>query len=130
MRLILAVGAVLLSVSCRKPEKLELHGPKPLGLPIFVGISNSPRRLLHMERPLYPAHLRYLGVQTVQLKCRILEGGSVSEIMFLNGPPELVPLARAAVARWRYEPFRIYDFMTGENTAQAAITVIDLRFEP
>ena len=130
MRVILAVGAVLQLVSCRQPETLELHAPKPPGLPIFARVSNSGGRLLHMERPRYPAHLRYLGSHTVQLKCTILENGSVSEITFLNGPPVLVPLARAAVARWQYEPFRIYDFMTGRNTAQAAITVIHLRFEP
>lgn len=116
--------------SCRQPETRELHAPKPPGLPIFVRVSNNGGRLLHMERPRIPANLRYLGANTVQLKCRVLEDGSVSEITLQNGPAELLPFARAAVARWRYEPFRIYDFMTGRNTAQAAITVIVLRFEP
>jgi hypothetical protein len=126
---ILAVGAVLQLVSCRQPETLELHAPKPPGLPIFAGVSNGGGRLQDMERLRIPAN-RYLGANTMQLKCRVLEDGSVSEITLQNGPAELLPFARAAVARWRYEPFRIYDFMTGRNTAQAAITVIVLRFEP
>jgi hypothetical protein len=64
------------------------------------------------------------------LKGTILEDGSVSEITLQNGPPQLLPVARAAVARWHYQPVRTYNPMTGSSTPQAIITVIDLRFEP
>jgi hypothetical protein len=130
MRLIEVIGALLLQLSCHQPDTLDLHAPKPSGLPIFAGDWSSGGRLLHMERPRYPADLHYLGVQTVRLKCTILEDGSVSEITLQNGPAQLLPFARAAVARWRYDPLRIYNPMTGRSTPQAIITVIDLRFEP
>jgi hypothetical protein len=129
VRVSLSVGALLLLVSCRPADTLELHAPNPPGLPIFVGVSNNGGRLLHMERPRIPATLRYLRANAVQLKCRVLEDGRVSEITLQNGPPELLPFARAAVARWRYEPFRVYDFMMGRRIPQAVITVIDLRFQ-
>jgi hypothetical protein len=129
MRLILVIGALLLPVSCHQPDRLDLHAPKPAGLPVFAGDWSSGGRLLHMERPRYPADLRYLGDQTVRLKCTILADGSVSEITLQNGPRQLLSVARAAVARWRYEPVRIYNPMTGRSTPQAIITEIHLRFE-
>jgi hypothetical protein len=83
-----------------------------------------------MERPRYPAELRYVAVQTVRLKCKILEDGSVAEMVFEDGPERLLPLARAALARWRYEPVRLYDPLTGQSTPVPVITIIDLRFDP
>jgi hypothetical protein len=129
MRLIAAIGGLLLTVSRHQADSLKLRAPKPPGLPIFAGNWSIGGRLSHMERPRYPADFCYLGDQTVGLKCTILEDGSVSDVTFQNGPAQLFSAALAAVARWRYEPVRIFDPMTGRSTAQAFITDIHLRFE-
>ena len=129
MRLILVIGALLLPVSCQQSDTPGLHAPEPPDLPVFAGDWSCGGRLLHMEKPRYPAELRYLGDQTVRLKCTILEDGSVSEITLQNGLRQLLPIAHATVARWRYQPVRIYNPMTGSSTPQAIITEIHLRFE-
>ena len=85
--------------------------------------------MLHIKKPRYPADLRYLGNQTVRLRCTVLEDGRVAEIIYQDGPVQLVPLARAAVAQWRYEPLRLYSPFTGRSDAVKFITTIDLRFE-
>jgi hypothetical protein len=129
MRLILAIGAVLLTSSCRQADSIELRALKPPGLPIFAGNWSSGGRLLRMEKPRCPADLRCRGVQTIRLKCTILEDGSVSKITFQDGPVLLLPSALAAVARWHYEPLRIYDPLTGKSTPHSFITEVHLRFE-
>ena len=130
MRLFAAIGALLLLVSCRPSDSLDLSAPKPPGEPIFAGDTLRTPRLLRKKKPRYPAELRYLGHQTVRLRCKILEDGSVADIAFESGPAQLLPYARAAAAQWRYEPFRLYNPMTSKSTPQAFITEIDVRFEP
>ena len=120
----------MLLVSCRQPDSLDLRAPKPRGVPIWAGDTLGTPRLLHMEKPRYPAELRHLGVQTVRLRCRILEDGRVADITFESGPEPLWPYARAAVAQWRYEPIRVYSPLTGRSTPQAVIDTIEVRFEP
>ncbi|MGA3097220.1 MAG: energy transducer TonB [Bryobacteraceae bacterium] len=130
MRLVAAIGALLLLVSCRRSDSLDLRAPKPPGVPIFAGDTLRTPRLLHMEKPRYPAELRYLGAQTVRLRCRILEDGRVVDIAFESGPEPLWPYARAAVAQWRYEPVRLYSPFTGRSAPQAVVVMIEVRFEP
>jgi hypothetical protein len=65
----------------------------------------------------------------VRLKCKILEDGSVAEMVAEDGLEQLLPLARAALARWRYEPVRFYSPLTGKSTPVPVITTIDLRFD-
>ena len=36
-------------------------------------------------------------------------------VEYVNGPAELVPYAKAAVERWRYEPTRLYNPYTGRR---------------
>jgi hypothetical protein len=121
---------LLSSLSCRQPECLDLEPPKPPGLPIFAGDRLDGARLLHVERPLYPAGLRHLGTQTVRLRGTILEDGTVIDISYMTGPPQLFPFARAAAARWRYEPVRLFNPFAGKSDLVRIFTVMEMRFEP
>ena len=125
----LAVPVLLAGMgSCRQREAVDLPRPKPPGLPIFAGNRTSGGRLLHFEKAEYPVQLRHLGYQTVLLKCRVLEDGTVTGISLEGGPAQLFPAARAAVERWRYDPLRLYDPFTGKSNAISYVSSIQISF--
>lgn len=109
-------------------RSLNIRPPKPPGPPIFAGNLTSGGHALHVVRPKYPRELRYLGYQTVGLRCWVAQDGTISEITYVNGPAELVPYAKAAVERWRYEPTRLYNPYTGKSDAVTVIVDVQVPF--
>src|SRR5215471_8582614 len=125
---VLYVGVASRLLFRRELQSLDMRSPKPPGPPIFAGNRTSGGRLLHFVKPEYPPELRDLGYQTVRLRCRVLEDGTVSEISHDGGPVDLFPYAKAAVERWRYEPLRQYDPFTGRSEAITKIDSIQVPF--
>jgi len=71
------------------------------------GEIQEPRRI-HGAPPVYPEMARRAGVQgDVVLECVIDEGGSVTDLRVVTGPPLLTQAALDAVRRWAYSPTRL-----------------------
>lgn len=55
--------------------------------------------------PQYPAEAKQARIEgTVVLAIIIGADGSVKDVREVDGPPELIPAAVAAVKKWRYRP--------------------------
>jgi TonB family protein len=63
-------------------------------------------KLLYKVDPVYPARIAS-GDREVILRITVDKTGTVQGVQVLSGPPALADRARAAVKRWRYEPFLI-----------------------
>jgi hypothetical protein len=109
-------------------QSLNIRPPKPPRPPIFAGNLTTSGQALHIVKPKFPRELRYLGYQTVSLRCRVAQDGTISEITYVNGPAELVPYAKAAVERWRYEPTRVYNPYTGKSDSVTVIVDVQVPF--
>ena len=63
------------------------------------------RQLVEQVAPKYPADAKQAGVQgTVILDVTVGVDGNVKEVREIDGPPELISAAVAAVKQWRYRP--------------------------
>ncbi|MFN7995498.1 MAG: hypothetical protein U0Q18_17945 [Bryobacteraceae bacterium] len=129
-RVLALLSMALVVTACRQTEENVIRPPKAPGLPIFAGDQLGSNRLLRKTSPEYPAALRGLGRQTVRLKFALLEDGRATDESYISGPEVLLPFARAALARWRYEPVRIYSPYIGKTEAVRVIAEADVRFEP
>jgi hypothetical protein len=109
-------------------RSLNIRPPKAPGPPIFAGNLTTGGHALYIVRPKYPRELRHLGYQIVSLRCRVAQDGTISEIRYVNGPEDLVPYAKAAVERWRYEPTRLYNRYTGKSDTVAVIVDVQVPF--
>ena len=134
-RLVCLVGITVLCAAVasrlllpRQVRPLDVRPPNPPGPPIFAGNLATGGQALHIVRPKYPRELRYLGYQTVNLRCRVAQDGTISGVTYVNGPAELVPYAKAAVERWRYEPTRLYNPYTGRRDAVPVIVDVQVPF--
>lgn len=64
-----------------------------------------PARLISQTNPSYPAQARQARLEgNVAFNITIARDGSVREIQLVSGHPMLVPAAREAVSKWRYQP--------------------------
>ena len=65
-------------------------------------------KLIHRVQPEYPAAARKAHIQgTVVLCAKIGKDGTLRNLRAASGPEELMPSAMAAVAQWRYKPYRL-----------------------
>ena len=65
----------------------------------------SPPQLLHQTMPKYPRAAKTAHIEgTVVLKAIIKKDGTIGDLQFVSGPPELVKAAVDAVKKWRYKP--------------------------
>jgi TonB family protein len=102
-------GALLTS---RKAADAATAAPVPgtrtvVTVPLRVTLTPDEARqqLVEQTPPEYPAGATQAQIQgTVVLAIVIGSDGSVKEARSIDGPPELIPAAIAAVKRWRYRP--------------------------
>ena len=77
--------------------------------------------LLQKVDPVYPASAKQQHVDgPVQFQANIGKDGSVSNLKFLTGKPQLTAAAAAALRQWKYKPYQV----NGQPTdVQTEITV-------
>jgi TonB family protein len=95
-------------------------------VPIRIDLdpAEATRQLIDHVAPEYPAEAKCARVQgTVPLLVTIGKDGSVTDVKEINGPPELVSAAVAAVKQWRYHPILF------RGQPQEASTVVDVAFK-
>ena len=85
----------------------------------------TPPRLLTGGTPDYPAALRTARVGgNVEVRFTIDSTGRVLNVQAVTGPPQLRPVAEAAVRRWRYAPAQL------GNVAVETQTSVSFNFDP
>ena len=85
----------------------------------------TPPRLLTGGTPDYPAALRTARVGgNVEVRFTVDSTGRVVNVQAVTGPPQLRPVAEAAVRRWRYEPAHV------GNVAVETQTSVSFNFDP
>src|ERR1035441_7518249 len=68
-------------------------------------LTHATRQLVEQVPPQYPAEASKAKIQgTVVLAIVIGADGGIKDIREIDGPPELIPAAVAAVKQWRYHP--------------------------
>jgi periplasmic protein TonB len=87
---------------------LNLAPPKPVAAPDPPSETAHPLRLIHRVEPKYPIAAEESRIEgTVRLHATIDARGAVVRLEPLSGPPALIPAARDAVRKWRYQPARL-----------------------
>ena len=77
-----------------------------LSAPQSQGISGG--QLIKQVSPVYPTRARAYRIEgRVTLTVMVNEDGSVSDVKVIQGAPVLAESAVAAVAHWRFQPFRL-----------------------
>ncbi|HET8550229.1 MAG TPA: M56 family metallopeptidase, partial [Bryobacteraceae bacterium] len=90
-----------------------------------VGGALQASRMIHMERPVYPASAKARGVEgTVLMRAVIGRDGNILNLEVLNTDidADLVTAAKDAVSKWRYEP----TLLNGEPVE--VVTEIEVNF--
>jgi TonB family protein len=68
-------------------------------------LAKTAPKVITKVNPVYPPEAKKAGIQgIVVLRATIEKDGSVSNLLALSGPPQLVKAALEAVQKWRYEP--------------------------
>jgi TonB family protein len=102
----------------------EAVATSPVPVPAAVA-RRTPPRLLTGGTPDYPAALRTARVGgNVEVRFTVDSTGRVVNVQAVTGPPQLRPVAEAAVRRWRYEPAHV------GNVAVETQTSVSFNFDP
>ena len=90
---------------------------------IFRGGVVEAALVIYAPKPEYPPLARQARIQgTVKMQAVIATDGTIQELKVLSGHPLLIPAARQAVERWRYQP----TLLNGEPVE--VLTEIDVKF--
>jgi protein TonB len=77
--------------------------PKPKH--IRVGGAVASANLIHQVTPVYPKDAKKKHITgAVLLHATIGKDGTIENLEYVSGPPELTPSAMEAVKQWRYKP--------------------------
>jgi TonB family protein len=77
--------------------------PKPKS--VRVGGNVAAANLIHQVTPVYPKDAKKHHIQgAVVLHAIIAQDGTMKNVEYVSGPPELTDSAIAAVKKWRYKP--------------------------
>jgi TonB family protein len=72
---------------------------------VRVGGGVAAAMLVHQVTPVYPKDAKKQHIQgAVLLHVTIAKDGTVENLVYVSGPPELTPSAMEAVKQWRYKP--------------------------
>ena len=72
---------------------------------VRVGGAVASANLIHQVAPVYPKDAKKQHIEgTVLLHVTIAKDGTVENLAYVSGPPELTPSATEAVKQWRYKP--------------------------
>ncbi len=87
------------------PDKPEAPPPSGLSTRIRVGGKVQMAKIIYQVQPKYPKEAKKRRISgTVVLRAVIAKNGTIQELQFVSGPPELMRSAMDAVRKWRYEP--------------------------
>ncbi|MGB9335429.1 MAG: TonB family protein [Candidatus Acidiferrales bacterium] len=87
------------------PDKPEAPPPSGLSTRIRVGGKVQMAKIIYQVQPKYPKEAKKKRISgTVVLRAVIAKNGTIQELQFVSGPPELMRSAMDAVRKWRYEP--------------------------
>jgi protein TonB len=77
--------------------------PKPKSIRVGGGVASA--NLIHQVKPVYPKDAKKQHITgTVLLHAIIGKDGTIENLEYVSGPPELTPSAMEAVKKWRYKP--------------------------
>ena len=72
---------------------------------IRVGGNVQKAKIVHMVMPKYPDEAKAQGIQGTEVLHTVIDfDGSILDLQWVSGPPELKDAAVDAVKQWRYEP--------------------------
>jgi TonB family protein len=75
---------------------------------VSFGSAVAANNLIKKKEPVYPPIAKTARIQgTVVLKIVISEGGAVTGVDYVSGPPLLIRAAMDAVKQWQYKPFTL-----------------------
>jgi periplasmic protein TonB len=90
------------------PPPPVVIAPKALPGPLRISAGVATGRLLVPIQPIYPAIAQTARIQgTVVVEAVISREGTVENLRVISGPPMLAQAALSAIARARYEPYRL-----------------------
>ncbi len=84
------------------PQANEKQGPGP-GI-VQVGEDAMAARIVRKVQPAYPPLGEYPVQGTVVFDAIIGTDGTVQQLTYVSGPPQLVEPAKKAIEQWRYKP--------------------------
>jgi periplasmic protein TonB len=72
---------------------------------VRIGGNVQMAKMIHQVQPKYPNEAKQNHITgTIVLHAVISKDGSIQELQFVSGPPELMRSAMDAVKKWRYKP--------------------------
>ena len=92
------------------PQNSTPANPEPNASPtklkrVRVGGTVASANLIHQVKPVYPKDAKKHHITgTVLLHATIGHDGTVENLEYVSGPPELTASALEAVKQWRYKP--------------------------
>jgi periplasmic protein TonB len=89
----------------RPPDKPT--GSENISHPMRVRIGGNVQaaKMVHQVQPKYPKEAKQSHISgTVVLRAVIAKNGTIQELQFVSGAPELMRSAMDAVRQWRYKP--------------------------
>ena len=83
----------------------EPNSSTPRPKSIRVGGNVAAANLIHQVKPVYPKDAKKQHITgTVLLHAIIAQDGTMKNVEYVSGPPELTDSAIEAVKKWRYKP--------------------------
>jgi protein TonB len=93
--------------TAKPPEPVKTAKPSPPATPanpIAVSAGVQAAKLIFGPKPAYPPLARTARIQgTVKIQAVIGADGAINSLQVMSGPPLLIPAAKDAVSRWRYQ---------------------------
>ena len=72
---------------------------------VRIGGNVQMAKMIHQVQPKYPKEAKQNHITgTIVLHAVIAKDGTIQELQFVSGPPELMRSAMDAVKKWRYKP--------------------------
>jgi protein TonB len=86
-------------------DKPDAAPPSAFPSRVRVGGKVQMAKMIHEVQPKYPKDAKKKRITgTVVLHAVIARDGTIQQLQFVSGPPELVRSAMDAVRQWRYQP--------------------------